>query len=125
SGARCAHRVRPAPLDSADCSRRPRAQRVADQSGLCREESADRVGAERPGASDRDRRPGRGGDPGMKKDLLGIADLSPEEIYQILDTAEAMREIGERPIKKVPTLRGKTIVNLFYDPSTRTRTSRS
>jgi aspartate carbamoyltransferase catalytic subunit len=59
----------------------------------------------------------------MKKDLLGIADLSPEEIYQILDAAEAMREIGERPIKKVPTLRGKTIVNLFYEPSTRTRTS--
>jgi aspartate carbamoyltransferase catalytic subunit len=59
----------------------------------------------------------------MKKDLLGITDLSPEEIYQILDTAEAMREIGERPIKKVPTLRGKTIVNLFYEPSTRTRTS--
>ncbi len=59
----------------------------------------------------------------MKKDLLGIADLSPEEIYRILDTTEAMREIGERPIKKVPTLRGKTVVNLFYEPSTRTRTS--
>jgi aspartate carbamoyltransferase catalytic subunit len=59
----------------------------------------------------------------MKKDLLGIADLSQEEIYRILDTAVAMREIGERPIKKVPTLRGKTIVNLFYEPSTRTRTS--
>ena len=59
----------------------------------------------------------------MKKDLLGIADLSPEEIYRILDTADAMREIGERPIKKVPTLRGKTVVNLFYEPSTRTRTS--
>jgi aspartate carbamoyltransferase catalytic subunit len=59
----------------------------------------------------------------MKKDLLGIGDLSPEEIYRILDTADAMREIGERPIKKVPTLRGKTIVNLFYEPSTRTRTS--
>jgi len=59
----------------------------------------------------------------MKKDLLSIADLSSEEIYSILDTAEAMREIGERPIKKVPTLRGKTIVNLFYEPSTRTRTS--
>jgi aspartate carbamoyltransferase catalytic subunit len=59
----------------------------------------------------------------MKKDLLGIADLSREEIYRILDTAIAMREIGERPIKKVPTLRGKTIVNLFYEPSTRTRTS--
>ena len=59
----------------------------------------------------------------MKKDLLGIADLSREEIYLILDTAEAMREIGQRPIKKVPTLRGKTVVNLFFEPSTRTRTS--
>ena len=59
----------------------------------------------------------------MKKDLLGIADLSSDEIYRILDTAGAMREIGERPIKKVPTLRGKTVVNLFYEPSTRTRTS--
>ena len=59
----------------------------------------------------------------MKKDLLGIADLSDDEIYRVLDTAEAMREIGGRPIKKVPTLRGKTIVNLFYEPSTRTRTS--
>ena len=59
----------------------------------------------------------------MKKDLLGIGDLSSEEIYLILDTAEAMREIGQRPIKKVPTLRGKTVVNLFYEPSTRTRTS--
>jgi aspartate carbamoyltransferase catalytic subunit len=59
----------------------------------------------------------------MKKDLLGISDLSGEEIYRILDTAEAMTEIGQRPIKKVPTLRGKTVVNLFYEPSTRTRTS--
>jgi aspartate carbamoyltransferase catalytic subunit len=59
----------------------------------------------------------------MKKDLLGIADLTRDEIYLVLDTAEAMREIGQRPIKKVPTLRGKTVVNLFYEPSTRTRTS--
>ncbi len=59
----------------------------------------------------------------MKKDLLSIGDLSAEEIYRILDTTEAMREIGQRPIKKVPTLRGKTVVNLFYEPSTRTRTS--
>ena len=59
----------------------------------------------------------------MKKDLLGIADLSREEIYLVLETAEAMREVGRRPIKKVPTLRGKTVVNLFYEPSTRTRTS--
>jgi aspartate carbamoyltransferase catalytic subunit len=59
----------------------------------------------------------------MKKDLLGIADLTPDDIYRVLETAEAMREIGQRPIKKVPTLRGKTVVNLFYEPSTRTRTS--
>ena len=59
----------------------------------------------------------------MKKDLLSIADLTSEEIYLVLETAEAMREIGQRPIKKVPTLRGKTVVNLFYEPSTRTRTS--
>jgi aspartate carbamoyltransferase catalytic subunit len=59
----------------------------------------------------------------MKKDLLSIDDLSGDEIHLVLDTAEAMREIGQRPIKKVPTLRGKTIVNLFYEPSTRTRTS--
>ena len=59
----------------------------------------------------------------MKKDLLGIGDLTSDEIYLILDTTEAMREIGQRPIKKVPTLRGKTIVNLFFEPSTRTRTS--
>src|SRR5580765_205655 len=59
----------------------------------------------------------------MKKDLLSISDLTRDEIYLVLDTAEAMREIGERPIKKVSTLRGKTVVNLFYEPSTRTRTS--
>jgi aspartate carbamoyltransferase catalytic subunit len=59
----------------------------------------------------------------MKKDLLSIDDLTRDEIYRVLETAEAMREIGERPIKKVPTLRGKTVVNLFYEPSTRTRTS--
>ena len=57
------------------------------------------------------------------KNLLGIADLSPEEIVLILDTAEAMKEVGERAIKKVPTLRGRTVVNLFFEPSTRTRTS--
>ena len=55
--------------------------------------------------------------------LLGIADLSAEEILLVLDTAEAMKEIADRPIKKVPTLRGRTVVNLFFEPSTRTRTS--
>ncbi|MBV8202065.1 MAG: aspartate carbamoyltransferase, partial [Acidobacteria bacterium] len=58
-----------------------------------------------------------------REDLLGIAELSPGEIELILDTAESFREVGERPIKKVPTLRGKTVVNLFFESSTRTRSS--
>ncbi|MEO8076961.1 MAG: aspartate carbamoyltransferase catalytic subunit [Acidobacteriota bacterium] len=55
--------------------------------------------------------------------LLGIAGLEAAEITLILDTAVAMKEIGGRAIKKVPTLRGRTVVNLFFEPSTRTRTS--
>ena len=58
-----------------------------------------------------------------RKDLLGIADLSADEIGLILDTAESFREVAERPIKKVPTLRGKTVINLFFEASTRTRSS--
>ncbi len=58
-----------------------------------------------------------------QKHLLGIADLSAEEIVLVLDTAEAMKEVGQRTIKKVPTLRGRTVINLFFEPSTRTRTS--
>ncbi|MCA1593305.1 MAG: aspartate carbamoyltransferase catalytic subunit [Acidobacteria bacterium] len=55
--------------------------------------------------------------------LLGIRGLSAKEITHILDTAESFREISEREIKKVPALRGRTIINLFFEPSTRTRTS--
>jgi aspartate carbamoyltransferase catalytic subunit len=55
--------------------------------------------------------------------LLGIEGLTSEEITLILDTAEAMKEVGKRSIKKVPALRGRTVVNLFFEPSTRTRTS--
>jgi aspartate carbamoyltransferase catalytic subunit len=55
--------------------------------------------------------------------LLGLEDATAEEITLILDTAETFREIIERPIKKVPTLRGITVLNLFYEPSTRTRIS--
>src|SRR5690242_7645119 len=58
-----------------------------------------------------------------RKDLLGISDLTTDEITLILDTAQAMKEIGSRTVKKVPALRGKTVVNLFFEPSTRTRTS--
>ena len=58
-----------------------------------------------------------------RKDLLGIQDLSVEEINLVLETAESFKEVSGRDIKKVPTLRGKTVVNLFFEPSTRTRTS--
>ncbi len=58
-----------------------------------------------------------------RKDLLGIRDLSAEEINTILDSAESFKEISQRAIKKVPTLRGKTVINFFFESSTRTRTS--
>ena len=58
-----------------------------------------------------------------KKDLLGLEYLTCEEIELILDTAESFKEVSTREIKKVPALRGKTAVNLFYEPSTRTRVS--
>ena len=61
--------------------------------------------------------------PGLGKDLVGIEHLSARQIHNILDTAEPFKEISERRIKKVPTLRGKTIVNLFFEASTRTRIS--
>lgn len=63
------------------------------------------------------------GVPSLGKDLVGLESLSAEQIRAILDTAEPFREISERRIKKVPVLRGKTIVNLFMEPSTRTRIS--
>ena len=61
--------------------------------------------------------------PFRRRDLLGIRDLTAAEIIGILDTAENFREINTREIKKVPALRGKTIINLFFENSTRTRTS--
>src|SRR6476660_9698991 len=61
--------------------------------------------------------------PLLRKDLLGTRELSPEEATLILDTADTFVEVGRRQIKKVPTLRGKTIINLFFEASTRTRTS--
>jgi aspartate carbamoyltransferase catalytic subunit len=57
------------------------------------------------------------------KNLLGMKDMSPDEITLILDTAATFKDVSERDIKKVPTLRGKTVINLFYEASTRTRTS--
>jgi aspartate carbamoyltransferase catalytic subunit len=58
-----------------------------------------------------------------RKHLLDIETLSVEEINHVLATARAFKAVGERAIKKVPALRGKTVVNLFIEPSTRTRTS--
>jgi aspartate carbamoyltransferase catalytic subunit len=57
------------------------------------------------------------------KDIIALKDLTKDEIELLIGTAESMREINSRDIKKVPTLRGKTIINLFYEASTRTRTS--
>src|SRR5690349_1673057 len=68
----------------------------------------------------------RTGEPNMawnRKHLLDIESLTAEEITTVLDTARAFKAVGERSIKKVPALRGKTVVNLFVEPSTRTRTS--
>ena len=59
----------------------------------------------------------------QRKDLVGIRELSAEEITFVLDTADAFKQVGTREVKKVPALRGKTLVNLFIEPSTRTRTS--
>lgn len=58
-----------------------------------------------------------------RKDLLGIAELSKQEILTLLDTAESFLDVATRPIKKVPTLRGRTVINLFFENSTRTRSS--
>jgi aspartate carbamoyltransferase catalytic subunit len=58
-----------------------------------------------------------------RKDLLGLHELSADEINFVLDTADAFKQVGTREIKKVPALRGKTLVNFFVEPSTRTRTS--
>jgi aspartate carbamoyltransferase catalytic subunit len=58
-----------------------------------------------------------------RKDLVGIHDLTAEEITFVLDTADAFKQVGTRDVKKVPALRGKTLVNFFVEPSTRTRTS--
>jgi aspartate carbamoyltransferase catalytic subunit len=58
-----------------------------------------------------------------RKDILGIQEMNASEIAYILDATESFLEVSTREVKKVPTLRGKTIINLFYEPSTRTRTS--
>ena len=58
-----------------------------------------------------------------RKHLLGIRELEASEITHLLDTAESFRDVSKREVKKVPALRGRTVINLFFEPSTRTRTS--
>src|SRR3954447_16919168 len=58
-----------------------------------------------------------------RKDLLGLRELTADEINLVLETTDAFKQVGTREIKKVPALRGKTLVNFFVEPSTRTRTS--
>src|SRR5262249_13910921 len=115
-------------------ARRPGPSRAADPTRLRRQELADRAGREGERAAGGDGRGRRGGDHaggddggderrmGMKH-LLGVENLSREEMDRILDRAESFAEVGRRDIKKVPTLRGRTIVNLFYESSTRTLSS--
>ena len=59
----------------------------------------------------------------MKRHLISAADLSRDDALRILDTAGELAQMADRPIRKLPTLRGRTVVNLFYEDSTRTRIS--
>src|SRR5207302_11297670 len=96
-----------------------RGQEPSDGEGRARERSGD--GARRSGRGHY-RPPGRGG-AGVRKDLIQVDDLSREDIERILERAESFAEVSGREIKKVPTLRGRTVVNLFYESSTRTSSS--
>src|SRR5207237_7292162 len=104
---------------------RSRPPRAADPRGLRRQERPHAQGRDRAGHVEgsgwRGRCRGRGS--GMIKHLLSVNQLSREDVTRILDTAESFREVGTRVIKKVPALRGRTVVNLFYENSTRTRIS--
>src|SRR5262245_33499376 len=139
--ARRDHRPRAAADDPAGGPGGPGAPGAPDPGGLRGEEPADGAPRGGPGPAPRARRAGPRRDPGTgrltptpshleeeamglaRKDLLEIRSLEPGEIQTILDTAASMKEIASREIKKVPALRGKTVVNLFMEPSTRTRTS--
>src|SRR5206468_9476970 len=105
----------------------------ADQAGLRRQERSHLHARAHRRSVERRWRPRRGvsGENGMntpatawnRKHLLDIESLSVEEIHAVHATARAFKAVGERAIKKVPALRGKTVVNLFIEPSTRTRIS--
>src|SRR5262249_52398544 len=113
-------------------ARRPRPPPAAHPCRLCGKEHSDGAVGVGTGDADRDRRGRRGtparrarrrGGGGVIKHLLSAADLDAGEATRILDTAAEMASIAGREVKKLPTLRGRTVVNLFYEDSTRTRTS--
>src|SRR5262249_50733130 len=130
--ARCADGLRAAAPGAARGAGGSRPPRIADSTRLHRNHRRDHPRAIGQGDAERIGRRARSRGAARKsaamksfahRHLLGMADLSAEEIVQVLDLAETFVEISERPIKKVPTLRGKTVINLFLEPSTRTRTS--
>src|SRR5262249_39080103 len=121
----CARRLRPAARREAGGADRSRPARAADPAGFRRCGAAD----DRPGIGARPARRAWRAGPGRatrasgvsvfaQRHLLGIEPLSAAELETILDLGERFLEIAERPIKKVPTLRGKTVINLFLEPST-------
>ena len=128
------HGLRPPVLDPAGGARRPRPPRAADPRGLRGQERAlvaPGAGQGLPRARPTVATPPRSSSASKgarrrccpSRHIIDIQDLTPEDITLILDTAESFKEVNERRIKKLPTLRGRTIVNLFLEPSTRTRTS--
>ena len=129
--ARRAGRLRPAAPGLARGPRRPRRARAARRRRLRRRAAGRRAGGRRPGSFEGRRRAGgRGGRHaeegaviGRQKHCIALADYSREELLQVLDLAANMKEVLRRPIKKVPSLRGKSIINLFFEASTRTRSS--
>src|SRR5690606_34710878 len=104
---------------------RPGAPGAADPCRLRGQERPDEPRRRRAGVDRGGRRRGRRerGGSAMKEHLLSMHDLTADDITRVLDTAESFREVGSRVIKKVPALRGRTVVNFFLENSTRTRIS--
>src|SRR5690606_13090546 len=125
--ARRAERPGPPARRAARRPRRPRPPRAADPRRLRRQEPADRQVRDRQGLPRGGRRPRRRGahqeGARMNRHLISAADLTKDDALLILDTAEELAAVSERSVKKLPTLRGRTVVNLFFEDSTRTRIS--
>src|SRR6202042_2866001 len=127
-GPRRAQRPRAAPRGAAGRPHRPRAPRAAGPAGLRRQEPAYLQAGGGARAADRGGQPGRGDhrahwEQHVNRHLISAADLSRDDALLILDTADELARMADRPIKKLPTPRGRTVVNLFFEDSTRTRIS--